>query len=172
MIKVYTKCRLSLFLLISDKQMQVRRWLLHVIQSYKFAKKCFMIKVFTTILLSLFFFCSYAQTQTDMDQTESNELTKADKKLNAVYQKIISDYRKDAVFIKNLKASQRLWIQFRDVELKMKYPDRPAGYYGSVQPICQSVYLAQLTNDRIKDLQVWIDGIPEGDACAGSVKKQ
>ena len=131
-----------------------------------------MNKIFATILF-LFICCfSHAQTGADMNATAFQEYKKADKELNTVYIKILSDYKGDMAFIKNLKASQRLWLQFRDAELKAKYPDRPAGYYGSVLPSCKAGYLAQLTNERIKTLQVWIDGIPEGDVCAGSVKKQ
>jgi hypothetical protein len=32
------------------------------------------------------------------------------------------------------------------------------------------MYLTELTQDRIKALQVWIDGVEEGNICAGTVK--
>jgi len=54
--------------------------------------------------------------------------------------------------------------------MKMKYPDREPGYYGSIQPMCEAMYLAELTQDRIKALKVWIEGVEEGDMCAGTVK--
>ena len=62
------------------------------------------------------------------------------------------------------------WIAFRDAQLKMKFPDREPGYYGSVLPLCEMMYLTELTQDRIKALQVWIDGVEEGNICAGTVK--
>jgi uncharacterized protein YecT (DUF1311 family) len=64
----------------------------------------------------------------------------------------------------------RLWIQFRDAEMKMKYPEREDGYYGSVYPMCWSMYLTQLTTERITTLKQWLDGTEEGDVCAGSVR--
>jgi hypothetical protein len=32
------------------------------------------------------------------------------------------------------------------------------------------MYLTELTQDRIKALQVWIDGVQEGDMCSGTVR--
>jgi len=113
---------------------------------------------------------AYSQTQADMNNAARISYQKADKELNNTYQTILMEYRTDSVFIKTFKASQRIWISFRDAELKMKYPDREPGYYGSIQPMCVSNYLEQLTKDRIKTLKVWLDGIEEGDGCAGSVK--
>ena len=120
------------------------------------------------ILLVLASFHSLAQTQTEMNLDADKKYKLADTKLNNVYIKIIKLYTADTSFIKNLEISQRLWIQFRDAELKMKYPDSYS--YGSVQPMCISIYSADLTNDRIKTLQAWLDGIEEGDVCAGSIK--
>ncbi|MBD0295630.1 MAG: DUF1311 domain-containing protein, partial [Flavisolibacter sp.] len=85
-----------------------------------------------------------------MNQQANDPFQKADQELNAVYQKIILKYKDDLAFIASLKAVQRLWIQFRDAELKMKYPRREQGYYGSVYPMCYSDYKEKLTRQRIK----------------------
>jgi uncharacterized protein YecT (DUF1311 family) len=105
-----------------------------------------------------------------MNQDAKVKYQAADKELNTTYQKILSTYSKDAPFIANFKKAQKLWIQFRDAEMKAKYPDREAGYYGSVQPMCWYMYLTGLTMERTTKLKVWITGIEEGDVCAGSVK--
>ncbi len=86
------------------------------------------------------------QTGAEINQQANVPYQKADKELNAVYQKIVLKYKNDPVFIASLKAAQRLWIQFRDAELKMKYPPREQGYYGSVYPMCYSAYKEELTN--------------------------
>ena len=112
----------------------------------------------------------FSQSQSDLSKSSMQSLQKADKDLNSIYQKILTNYKSDALFIKNLKAAQKVWIQFRDAEIKMKYPDRGPGYYGSSLPMCKADYQAELTRDRIKTLQQWIDGVEEGDVCAGSVK--
>jgi len=95
---------------------------------------------------------------------------KTDKKLNEVYQAILKAYKSDTEFIKNLRVSQRIWITFRDAEVKVKFPDREDGYYGSIHPLCVSLYLEDLTKDRISTLNLWLKGSEEGDACSGSIK--
>jgi uncharacterized protein YecT (DUF1311 family) len=121
-------------------------------------------------VLSLITSLSAGQTQLEMDAEASQKYTKADQELNITYQKILQEYKADTAFIRNLKISQRIWIQFRDAEMKVMYPDRPQFYYGSVLPMCWSMYLAQVTAERIKTLKVWLDGVDEGDVCSCSVK--
>ena len=114
--------------------------------------------------------CANAQTQLEINQAAGAAHAQADKQLNEVYQRILKEYAADPVFIANLREAQRAWVKFRDAEMKAKYPDREAGYYGSVHPTCWASYLAELTSQRTKDLRVWLTGIEEGDACIGSVK--
>ena len=124
------------------------------------------------------FFCvfisltTFGQTQLQMNQGANSSYLKADKELNVVYGKILNEYKADTAFIKNFKASQRIWIQFRDAEMKAMYPDRESGYYGSIQPTCWSSYLTELTTERTKKITIWLVGIEEGDACSGSVKSK
>lgn len=111
-----------------------------------------------------------AQTQRDMNEDAATIFKEADKKLNSLYQKILKDYADDPVFIASFKKAQRCWIAFRDAQLKMRYPDREPGYYGSVQPLFEAMYLTELTKDRIKALLPWIEGAQEGDLSAGTVR--
>ncbi len=111
-----------------------------------------------------------AQTQRDMNEDASASFKAADKELNSLYQKILKDYADDPVFIASFKKAQRCWIAFRDAQLKMRYPDREPGYYGSVQPLFEAMYLTELTKDRIKALLPWIEGAQEGDLSAGTVR--
>lgn len=122
------------------------------------------------LIIILFCIAGMAQTQSEMNDAAAKSYDRSDKKLNNVYQKVLTQYSSDTIFIKNLKISQRLWVKFRDAEVKMKYPDRADNYYGSSLPMCYSNYLEQLTNERIKTLKEWIEGIKEGDVCRGTVK--
>jgi len=126
----------------------------------------------TMIITVITFICStaFSQTQIDLNNEACTAFKKADSTLNGVYQKILAEYKSDSIFIRNLKASQRIWITFRDAELKMKYPEREPGYYGSIHPLCVEDYLEKLTGERIRTLSTWLQGIEEGDACFGSVK--
>jgi len=113
----------------------------------------------------------HGQTQADLDQQSCGQFHKADASLNATYAKILKEYGKDAEFISKLKAAQRAWLAFRDAELEALFPkpDKQAEY-GSVYPMCRCMQLQELTQERTKNLQLWLKGIPEGDVCAGSVK--
>lgn len=138
------------------------RWL----QAYKDIE----MRTILTILISLTTTLGFAQTQMEMNKEANDSYRKVDKELNEIYKQILVDYKSDTVFVKNLKASQRIWITFRDAELKVKYPEREPSYYGSIHPVCVASYLEKLTRERINTLKVWIEGIEEGDACNGSVK--
>ena len=116
--------------------------------------------------------CDSAMTQGEMNYCAANAYKEADAKLNSVYKSILEAYKSDTAFIHNLRISEQLWIKLRDAELKVKFPEGPGHEYGSVQPMCMSMYLTDLTNDRTKYLQIWLDGIDEGDACTGSVRRK
>ena len=126
-----------------------------------------------TLTMFMLVFASYsarAQSQTAMNMAAGSDYQKADKELNSVYQKILKEYAAKPQFIKKLKVAQRLWVQLRDADLAAKYPER--GSYGSVAPMCESIYLESLTRERTKFLKIWLTGIPEGDVCNGSVKSK
>ena len=127
-------------------------------------------KIILSILICLTCSIGYSQTQLKINQQANDSYKNADNELNEIYKQILNEYESDTVFIRNLKASQRIWITFRDAELKVKYPDREPGYYGSIHPECEASYLEKLTRERINTLKVWIEGIEEGNFCIGSVK--
>lgn len=127
-----------------------------------------------SILVSLFFFASifcFAQTQSEMNQNANQDFIKADKELNQVYKRILNDYKADTLFLSKLKIAQNLWIKFRDAEMNALFPEEETQTnYGSVFPMCWSMHMANLTNERIKTLKRWVNGVEEGDVCSGSVK--
>lgn len=127
-------------------------------------------KYILSLVFCFFCFFGFSQTQAELNMMSYDSYKKTDKKLNEVYQAILKEYKSDAEFIKNLRASQRIWITFRDAEVKVKYPDREDGYYGSIHPLCVSLYLEELTQDRVSTLSQWIKGAEEGDGCSGSIK--
>ena len=120
------------------------------------------------VMTMLFIAPTFAQAQTTMNMKAYSDYKKADEELNGVYQKILKSYSRETTFIKKFRNAQRLWIQLRDAELAAKYPN--GGTYGSVAPMCESIYLETLTRDRIKFLSVWVTGIEEGEVCLGSVR--
>src|SRR5262245_60054345 len=90
----------------------------------------------------------------------------ADMELNRVYKEVLSVYKDDKDFIKNLRIAQQAWLKFRDAHLEALYPkaDKQAAY-GSVYPMCAGNVLAGLTEARTKQLRIWLEGIEEGEVC-------
>jgi uncharacterized protein YecT (DUF1311 family) len=127
-------------------------------------------KYILSLVFCFFGFFGFSQTQAELNTMQYESYKKTDKKLNEVYQAILKAYKSDTEFIKNLRTSQRIWITFREAEVKVKYPEREDGYYGTIHPLCVSLYLEDLTLDRISTLNLWLKGSEEGDACSGSIK--
>jgi uncharacterized protein YecT (DUF1311 family) len=127
-------------------------------------------KILVTFILCLPSSFLFGQTQAQLTNDSSERLKKVEAELSSVYNRVLETYADDKEFITNIKQSQELWAKFKTAELKMKYPDRSAGYYGSTHQMCVNDYLAQLTNERIKRLRDWLTGMPDGDVCSGSIK--
>jgi len=136
-------------------------------------------KQFRLLVLSMLLIQSVMTVAQTQDKLPSqDEETKAaikafktvDAELNTVFNKILTMYKTDVEFIKNIKESQELWVKFRAAELKTKFPERGPGAYGDVYTMCVNDYLTELTNQRITTLNAWVKGTYEGDICSGSVK--
>ena len=111
------------------------------------------------------------QTQNEMNIEYAAEFDKADKELNRVYRKIFAEYADDKVFLEKLKLAQRAWIKFRDAHMESLFPEEEKRlHYGSVYPMCYSIHMKKITEERTRQLKVWLEGIEEGDVCSGSVK--
>ncbi len=111
-----------------------------------------------------------ANAQSEMNQCAGQEEAAADLELNKTYQEIIKKYSDQPEFVEQMRKAQRIWLQLRDAELKMKYPLN-RNMYGSIQPVCEAGYRTELIKERTKHLKKWLTGIEEGDACSGSVKR-
>jgi len=122
--------------------------------------------LFQTILVT-------AQTQDKGTQDEETKAAVAEFKLveaelSTVFNKVLTQYKSNVEFVKNMKESQDLWIKFRSAELKAKFP--AGGAYGNVYTMCVNDFLTEMTNERITKLNTWLIGTYEGDVCSGSVK--
>ena len=129
-----------------------------------------MKQLLTILILFSLSLTSFSQSQSEMNQTEYDKYLVVDKELNRVYNQILMEYKNDSTFIEKLKIAQRLWIKFRDAEVEMKFPEADTRFaYGSMYPMCESVYMTYLTNQCIEKLKEWLEPIPDGEACTGSV---
>jgi uncharacterized protein YecT (DUF1311 family) len=110
-----------------------------------------------------------AQTQLDINHCGSLDFQSADKELNAVYTAVLEQHKTNTKFLEKLKAAQRAWLKWRDAEMEAVYPEKDdPSYYGSSFPACWNTQLSNLTQERTRQLQKWLDGVEEGDVCSGS----
>ena len=114
----------------------------------------------------------FSQTQSDTNQDACTRYKNADAEMNRLYRQVLSSYKSDAVFTRKLRIAQRAWTQFRDAHLESLYPRRDKlSAYGSAHPMCRCLALAELTDERARELKKWVTGAEEGDVCSGSTKK-
>ena len=104
----------------------------------------------------------FAQTQTNMNEEACQDLRGSDRKLNQLYQQILAKYKGQEIFISRFKDAQRKWLVFRDAHLEAVYPTQNEG---TVNPMCQCIALREVTEDRIKEMKVWLNEGQEGDMC-------
>src|SRR4030042_6032277 len=66
--------------------------------------------------------CNPAGNTMEMSVCAEEDFKKADAELNKVYNTLLQNEKSDAIFIKNLRESQKAWIKFRDAELAATFP--------------------------------------------------
>jgi uncharacterized protein YecT (DUF1311 family) len=105
--------------------------------------------------------CGSKNTQSEMNACAAQEFRAADAELNEVYHAILKQHASDALFLKKLKASQRLWIQLRDADLEAQFPLAPGQSapveYGSIYPLEYAIAKTELTRARARYLRAhWL----------------
>jgi uncharacterized protein YecT (DUF1311 family) len=90
--------------------------------------------------------------------------------MERIYGLILQRFEQDGVFVAKFQTAQTAWEQYRDAHLEALYPAQDKRLaYGSVYGRCRQTALAALTRQRIEKLRPWLDGVAEGEVCAGSL---
>lgn len=92
--------------------------------------------------------CSKAQAQADLNDCANRDFEAEDKKLNAVYRKLMAGL--DAETQALLKTAEKNWLAFRDSECEFETAGSEGG---SIRPMEESNCLTEKTKARIKELQ-------------------
>ncbi len=108
------------------------------------------------------------RSQAAMNAAAAREYKRADDTLSAVYNKVSAKYQDDREFIAKYTAAQVAWIAFRDAHLDAVFPKEDKSSYGSMYPMVYHLYKAELTWDRVKQLNEWLVDAPEADPAAAS----
>jgi len=96
--------------------------------------------------------CNNPQTQSEMNICASIAYQNADRKLNQVYRQLLP--KLSASRKQKLISAQQAWIKFRDSSCEF---ERSAYEGGSMAPMIYSFCLADVTEQRTKDLQRYLE---------------
>ena len=96
--------------------------------------------------------CNNPQTQSQMNICASIAYQNADRKLNQVYRQLLP--KLSAARKQKLIAAQQAWIKFRDSSCEF---ERSAYEGGSMAPMIYGFCLADVTEQRTKDLQRYLE---------------
>ncbi|MCZ8242263.1 MAG: lysozyme inhibitor LprI family protein [Microcystis sp. LE19-131.1A] len=96
--------------------------------------------------------CNNPQTQSEMNICASIAYQNADRKLNQVYRQLLP--RLSAARKQKLITAQQAWIKFRDSSCEF---ERSAYEGGSIAPMIYGFCLANVTEQRTKDLQRYLE---------------
>jgi|GEM_PF-5263047 len=97
--------------------------------------------------------CTSPQTQADMNYCAALTAQEADDKLNEVYQDLRAAITNETQE-QRLIAAQQAWISFRDSDCEF-YQRRYDG--GSIMPLMYSSCIADRTEQRTKELEMYLD---------------
>jgi len=96
--------------------------------------------------------CNNPQTQSQMNICASIAYQNADRKLNQVYRQLLP--KLSAARKQKLIAAQQAWIKFRDSSCEF---ERSEFEGGSIAPMIYGFCLADVTEQRTKDLQRYLE---------------
>ena len=96
--------------------------------------------------------CNNPQTQSEMNICASIAYQNADRKLNQVYRQLLP--KLSAARKQKLITAQQAWIKFRDSSCEF---ERSAYEGGSLAPMIYGFCLANVTEQRTKDLQRYLE---------------
>lgn len=130
-----------------------------------------MMKKITIVFIMLLITCAlFSQDQTDLNRQALSELKEIEQEMEDIYQEILNQYNAENIFLDKFITSQEVWIQYRDAYLEAFFPEEDKMNYGSTFLMCYRLKRIELTEERIEHLRIWLDGVPQGDVCRGSVK--
>ena len=116
-------------------------------------------------------------SQAEMNNIVYVNLERAEKRLQTILDSIHILYNKEGAFwdpkLKNsffnsLEKSQQHWESYYEMMVELKFPKEDVG--GSSTGMSDASYKRGLIDQRIRDLNPWLMGMPQGDISGGSIR--
>jgi uncharacterized protein YecT (DUF1311 family) len=114
-------------------------------------------------------------SQAEMNEEEGSNYKRAWNRMNIILDSIhilynqkdvFSEEKQNISFFKSLEFSQKNWLAYYESLVELKYPKDELG--GSANLMCETDYRTTLINQRIRDLNLWLMGTPQGEVCSGT----
>ncbi len=105
--------------------------------------------------------CKNPMDQQSMNFCAEKDFQAADKKLNAIYQKVMTALD-DEGYKTKLKAAERAWMTFRDTQCSFETAENEGG---TIHPMVYSGCETRLTNERSKQLQDYLVCWKDANKC-------
>lgn len=100
---------------------------------------------------------AFAESQMEMNAKTLEELQKAEAKMDAVYQKLLSASASDDRYCSDLKMAQSAWQKYVEFHMKTLFPMKEGEdlsvVYGSIYPSEFNIAMKELTEQRIAELE-------------------
>jgi uncharacterized protein YecT (DUF1311 family) len=94
-----------------------------------------------------------AAAQVDMNACASQEASRVDAELNAVYRKLLTITAAQPEAVARIRAAERAWIAYRNAFVLAMYPaSNKLAEYGSIYPMEADLLRARLTRRQIDAL--------------------
>jgi uncharacterized protein YecT (DUF1311 family) len=120
--------------------------------------------VFAMLNLSLIL-----SAQSEMVNESMERFDKLSKELTEIISQIEIIYAGNDSFLEALHASQDAWEYFQDMHIEMLFiGEDKKSIYGSLVYKCIFDERSKLIQERIYQLEQWLEGVPEGDLCIGT----
>ena len=116
-------------------------------------------------------------SQAEMNNIVYVNLERAEKRLQTILDSIHMLYNQKGVFweselkeafFRSLTLSQKQWLSYYETMVALKFPKEDVG--GSSTGMSEVSYKRELIDKRIRDLNPWLMGMPQGDISGGSIR--
>ncbi len=116
-------------------------------------------------------------SQAEMNNIVYVNLERAEKRMQTIVDSIHILYNQEGAFwdtklknafFKSLEKSQQHWESYYEMMVELKFPKEDLG--GSSTGMSDASYKRELIDQRIRDLNPWLMGMPQGDISGGTIR--
>ena len=122
-------------------------------------------KINKELLMAIGVFAAFSCNQQKEPYADCTNFDELDRQISYIIDQVEGEYAKDDEFLAAFNMEQVYWIQYRDRRLRAMYPKNWDRHYRKIYGRevfnnCKCLELSRLARTRIKDLKMYLEGIP------------